>query len=821
MLNSINNWRISPMSDNILTNDASLSSEIKKILVVGDWVVDEHWVTGIHRSPTASRTGKAYYRSLHDEESTVQALCAAGQTASILNKAKRRQTERTLNQFCEIMGIGMWHHDDTDTLASMLEISNLKGKTPHRVSSPNITKTSSANLFNLGELLPTDSERRYPHGTTHVIRIYQNTGAKIELLQRIDWELPFPSNQRSWIKDENTLNDKELLKKFLNNKQVNAIVIKDICKGVVSSALVRWLASKYQNIPWFISSKAWQPDWFRELKNVDVRLLLIPQVAARRAVKNGKLSRWITRNGSASKGALDTMDGLIEEYFKKQNPSPLLVTLPSDSTILACYVNETNKKYGILQKDAKPQQLSIDVPMASVFFAALVTLILSDKERAVTNLLKSAFNFTQDWMEFESQRVEKPEDWDPRGKEPYLLLGSNVPENVKKYNPDVLVASYVNPNKNKYEDYGKWSDPFDWDQEKEEWKDAFSNYGIIKRKDKDGKERKYIELWRTMTEVDGYVCCVTSKRKVLQTLSEELISFRDIGKRRHKSFMLVASPGSGKTFLVKCLAGSFGFRYLPFNITQMFSKTDILDCFDTIVTTQSQNREEPMLVFVDEINAKLDSQFVYDTFLAPLEEGVYVRAGKTFHIDPCVWVFAGTERPLKKNVKDKKGVNDEENTDKSIKASDFESRLTIPPLSIKIDKYIDIIKRVQNEKDIVETRERLEKDQAELQKAKTEKVYLGVMLIRAFFPDVRWVSEKVLELFYAFNPDLEVRELGHFVKSFTDIQYCKVFTRNVSIKWLQDHKDKINDIENIKNWIENEVDNPQGDMVEIARYDDM
>jgi|WetSurMetagenome_2_1015567.scaffolds.fasta_scaffold30767_3 hypothetical protein len=40
-------------------------NRVKRILVVGDWIVDEHWVTGIHRSPTSSRTGQTHRRALH------------------------------------------------------------------------------------------------------------------------------------------------------------------------------------------------------------------------------------------------------------------------------------------------------------------------------------------------------------------------------------------------------------------------------------------------------------------------------------------------------------------------------------------------------------------------------------------------------------------------------------------------------------------------------------------------------------------------------------------------------------------------------------
>ncbi len=199
--------------------------------------------------------------------------------------------------------------------------------------------------------------------------------------------------------------------------------------------------------------------------------------------------------------------------------------------------------------------------------------------------------------------------------------------------------------------------------------------------------------------------------------------------------MLIASPGSGKTFLVRRLADAVKLRFLGFNITQMIGKSDLLDCFDTIVTNQAQNREQSLLVFVDEINAKLDSQHVYDTFLAPLEEHVYVRAGKTFHIDPCVWVFAGTERPMSQ-----KGAEH----DKSDKASDFESRLTLPPVDLKVGSASE--------------------DQV-------EKVYLGVSLLRKAFPDVRWVSKKVLQAFHSLPRDLEAREIKHFVESFVDIQY--------------------------------------------------
>src|SRR5712692_1388125 len=209
-----------------------------------------------------------------------------------------------------------------------------------------------------------------------------------------------------------------------------------------------------------------------------------------------------------------------------------------------------------------------------------------------------------------------------------------------------------------------------------------------------------------MAEVDDYVCLVESKRAALREIVRELQMFRDGRPRRHRSCLLIAPPGSGKTYLVSRLARSLHLRFLHFNITQMLSKHDILDCFDTIITTQFQSRAEGLLVFVDEVNAPLAGQEVYDAFLAPLESGVYVRAGKTFPIAPCAWVFAATKPP-------KAGT--------SSKVSDFVSRLTLEPVTLEVTGKED--------------------------DARLEKVYLGVALLRSEFPDVRRITEKVL---YAF-----------------------------------------------------------------------
>jgi hypothetical protein len=133
---------------------------------------------------------------------------------------------------------------------------------------------------------------------------------------------------------------------------------------------------------------------------------------------------------------------------------------------------------------------------------------------------------------------------------------------------------------------------------------------------------------------------------------------------------------------------------------------------------------------------------VYDAFLAPLESGRYVRGGKSFQIDHCVWIFAGTKHPKTESPR-------------SAKASDFLSRLTIrQPLELAIPVKSQGVARL-------------------------EKVYLGAALLQSEFSDVTKISQKVLRAFHDVSWDLEFRELQHFVRAFSHIQYSKVSSKNV------------------------------------------
>src|SRR5262249_39594060 len=137
----------------------------------------------------------------------------------------------------------------------------------------------------------------------------------------------------------------------------------------------------------------------------------------------------------------------------------------------------------------------------------------------------------------------------------------------------------------------------------------------------------------------------------------------------------------------------------------------------------------------------------------PLDEGFYVRGGKRFTVEPCVWIFAGTERPKRR-----------ENQPKSFKGSDFESRLSAEPFDL-----------------IVNTKE--PKTAMEVQ---IEDVYLRASLLHSLFADVKYVDRTVLNVFHRLPVGWKTRDLKQFVRSFTDIQDSMVLEKNIPFGWLNE-----------------------------------
>jgi len=730
----------------------------KNILVVGDWLVDEHWLTGIHRSSFSSRVGDAHYRALHDSDSVVTTFCGAGTPASLLYQLKDNDGKHRFN----IIGLGLWHEDDTDILKSMFEL-NHKTLSPYKLAHNALgTNVENVELHNLSAALPPGIKEKI--STTRIIRIYHSwssTSNKIRYY-RVDWEKDLSNTSLEYEDDA--------LKKILTEmktKAIDAIVIKDMYKGVISRKLIEALSDDTElcDVPWFVSSKVWQPEWLEELKKVNLKLLLIPQIAAQEAIKEAAreskkedaLNCWITHNGQPDSSVYSTIKSLYRQVENKKNKNNILfIVLPEGYSLIACNYRDQKDNLTeehlqnidhytvctddnlaknsdvVLQSIVNPSSSMPLTGMASILLPIVITKMINiDKIQDVKGdelrgLIEDSLLHTFGWSQDETTKIIE-------GKQ----IGLFMDENSKLKNKNALNFNFQE---------------LMFRDERKKWAIASINIGAIGFKEGNSNTTSYaIELWRATIEVGDYVCFDESKRKELRRLIDALKEFKRGERKHHAGCMLVAEPGSGKTFLARKLAKNIGLRFLQFNITQMLKTEDILNCFDEIETAQSQDREQPILVFVDEINAKMANAAVYGAFLAPLEDGVYIRNGKEFHIAPCFWLFSGTRHLISSDSKVSSDSKDSAE-DSTGKKSDFISRLSIGEIDLSIRSSRSF--RVEN-------------------------VYLGVSLIRQEFPDVRYVSKGVLKIFYYLPEGMGIRDMKHFVKLFSDIQYNKVIIKNV------------------------------------------
>ncbi|HSE18458.1 MAG TPA: hypothetical protein VLB46_15500 [Pyrinomonadaceae bacterium] len=697
----------------------SSSARNTHILVLGDWLVDEHWVVGKHRAASSSRTGHSHSRALHSENCSVRSLCGAGQVATVLYQAKLADTHPF-----QINGIGIWHRADTDILRHMLDPGFNIRRTPHRIacedpSQPVKPMDDSTRLFSL-----TPPDLGVMAGTTRIIRIYRHEGEMVDLDQRLDWELPLTESDFNKIRKSIA---KTLAPFKASGVSVQHILVKDLLKGVVSVELVRWLRELFPEAWWYVSSKAWRPTWFNELPKSCVRLLLVPQLAAHKAIDSGAIasSSWITGGGVPTQGALDAIDKLAEEF-----PSAKIVILPEGMRVLAR--DETN---GYVLPTAGAADTFPFTPMASVFYPALAAFLISTNYR-FGEALKNAIAFTATWEGIEARRTVDI-NWTPT---PEQML------HLRDYH---------------HQNLQPWRE-FSWDVVKQEWQEAFSDFGIVTVHGR-RKNTQEFQLWRAMTDIRDYVTCLPSKRRLILTLLRECRSLQkqELEDRRHRSFFVVDVPGSGKSFLMSCLEKSLNMTCLKFSITSLSKRDDLIGCFQTISAAQSERPGVPLMVFFDEMNGKIERRHIYDVFLEPLEDGTYVHNGRTFRLSPCLWIFAGTEAP-------------QVNRNASDKAQDFDSRLTQPVMFLSGSH--------DSQRKDSTSPQTTEQQKAE-SLGKLEQIYIGVSAIRQLYPDVTRISKKVLEAFSLINPEVGPRGIRRLVRSLEYVQYARVIGSNLPELW--------------------------------------
>jgi hypothetical protein len=742
----------------------------KNILVVGDWMIDEDWVLAPYRSFTSSAVGGAHFRVLTSVDEAHRTPGGAARTASILSRLTNGK-----NSLYKIHGRGLWRkyvenepvaNTRWDDFEQWLFLGTENDRNLKHDLEPMTVEIEEGGK----------KKKVQPMPAARVYRTYAWSSGEVVIRRRIDWiEEPKEDDKKDlfadWIGDENNI-----------PTDIDAVVIHDNGHGVITKKSLQKLTSNINliNKPWFVWSKFWILDKDKDkdkdikvaelLKEVDLRLLVVPRVRCEKYLIDNKIDRWLGKSGCPTRLASEQIKKLTR--IVKENNKLLVVLQPDDDNLFTAELYKTGIEKFVHRVVKKPDSEQPGC-FATLMFPYLVNELIRKPSAEFVDLsVDISCERAWDWMKKNTRRIKD--------------LG--IPEKKAEGNLDAINL-YVYPNEDKKEAVQKTNRPKKSEDVNRAWDRALENCGII------AENSKFIlELWRAQTEVDDYVCLDPYVRRHLRRLVNELRKFswlrkHEEGTNRSVSAMVYGRPGDGKTFLAKKLAEMFDMQFLPFNITQMVNKEDIFDCFHAIAAAQAANRKQPALIFVDEINGTLESQHVYDAFLAPLDEGVFIYKDKRFRLDPCIWIFAGTRVPgEKKQVQSKKlcrlfnPVIPNESGDDSDKGSDFLSRLTLKTPCILNSG----IERVKDDITIDEYFEPLIKNHNYLENlARTENVYLCTSFIGVEYPDVAYITEKALWTFYAIKPDTGLRDFQRFIRRCDGIRHSVVDSTHLYKDWLK------------------------------------
>jgi hypothetical protein len=731
----------------------SVKNLTKTVLVVGDWVVDENWTVSAHQSPTATEPLGSHFRSIVARDAAVFSFCGAGRVARALYWMNRfkpdGQIEPNRDHRLSIYGLGIWAIGNGPSLRSFFRPGSTEGSNPYQLPTEKMiggdkrpiipngdVDLTGIKLINLARFV--DTKSKVPLCTTRIYRVFRTSqDGRLDMVQRIDWELPAAEfnkhGYREWAITK-TEDVSQLLNREIGRVQIDAIVVKCLGKGVVSDTLVTLLKNRFPRADWFVSSKLGIPKWLKIIKRPGenrLKLLFLPQIPM---ANIEQVPEWFTNNGLITREA----EGYIKNELIAKDHATSVIINPRGLSIIALNHDE-NGRWLHTHFNSDYDRLTERIGKASLFFASLVANKLNGTPFEL-NIMR-ALEKTLKWRDNEELRLSK----------------GNTEVKETAYDTDFFKGK-ENELKSKWRLVNS-----DWETSEKSWEQSRKGLGIIKSPDSSGNNRYRFELWRGMSVIENYVALVETRRNAvlqLYNLARSFIKprFTQTDANSSVSCLLVDAPGRGKTVLVRSLAQKLGISYLPFNITEMVNREDIINSFDVIVTTQARERGKPVLVFVDEIDAQLSNGPVFDLFLAPLEDGVYMRGGNRFRIDPCIWIFAGTK--TLKSTKTKSSLDSDRR--KSTKDSDFVSRLTNGEILLT-----DTTQNLSSQAPQMNHLRRL------------ERVYVGVNMLQNRYRDLRYVTAEVLFYFYRVNPDVSMRKVRHFVDKIRDVEYAKVSRRNL------------------------------------------
>ena len=789
-------------------------------LIIGDWFIDENWLVTRQNLYRATAAGDSHYLSKHKSATErITNLCGAAALMEVLrrhfrsvetvhkgngttsdddaqanNQAPPEEAAGTAKtKGFDLVGYGVWHEKDEHLLKCFLcsNHPDIKYVNPYTAIGPidpgesNICPYSKLKEKKDGEngskqhecefkieLRNLAHESKEEVSTNRVIRVFEGTSrGRPHQLYRLDWERPVPEN----------LSYDELRRDIEQRRdRLMAVIIEDHANRVVTPTLIRKVIQALKDkkvdlkkLLWFIRTKSDNPTWMKELADEQISPELVVTDFKVADQKKGARRWWHGETLGCS--ALELLGELTGDVYymhcverhDRGFPAKSAAVYLDDNTVFA---KEDDTCY-LLPRPAGPRQ-PINMERTTIFNAALIaqrlTEYLEEKKRAADPGEKRPEGKFGHECWIARQCAYK---WTRNASEFWRT------ENLHLYGEyqDAINSAFRAPERREFvrTEIPVFTKSYKlmWN----EWNASFTNLGVVEVRKDDEQIDRVLQLWRGEGALANYVCAGGPKRDRINHLVGSIGHFlQDKNPKLPYSCLLISAPGWGKSYLASCLAKQFDMDCAAYSLAEMSDTRDVIECLADVASIQARS-DKKTLVFIDEINAKIEGNYAMSLLLSPLWGGTFVKDGKNHRLQPCVWVFASTARQYKLEGFDK--------------GSDFISRLNGPIIELdsmkaeargtRFRRILVSANRAQRTIRAIGIRPAYTRAVRNRSQLGTQQVYLMVSLLRSHWGPIGRIQYPVLKLFSEVKPKNGVRSLEIFSARFKEIQRGEIRKTNV------------------------------------------
>jgi bifunctional ADP-heptose synthase (sugar kinase/adenylyltransferase) len=560
-----------------MINSAETLEKHYEILVVGDFMIDRSWIVGSAGASTSQAHDNVLPQQRLELEKSDIRPGGAGLTVCAIQRTMKGNS-------CAITLLASWSKADSRVERMF----------------PNCNEDMPR--INLVRLPPKDESAVV---TTEKFRIYQKTSsAPLKLQARYDQDAKV--NTQWDLQPDIRLPSKPC-----------AVVITDFAKGVICEELWKFLLEKYQShsgLKWFIDSKlaTLGTSWFR-LPEGDVTIFPNRDEFVRWRNELLKNQEEDPINPKALRVRADIVKQvvardaplMIRKLSGKHSNVTLCIKLDSDGAILVEENEDQPNSAKLVSRSCHRSTSHLDIVGAGdVFLAGWVAGALTQNAVGASQArgyLESASDWAASWaaLEMESR-----------------IAGVSLPAPENMREPMEVYKGEFEPK----EDF---STP-------EQWTESYK-----KRRITDIAELQNISSINT-SELCGFVgdYMVTDINAGLQ-IKAMLEEMRErikypMSVSRPFNCLITAKSGTGKSFLAKEIAKELGTAFHELNASRLPTGHGMNR--ELAEVAQRFNRDVPLVLLLDEIDATPGSEPLFPLLLSPLWDGSIWHEGQLFQL---------------------------------------------------------------------------------------------------------------------------------------------------------------------------------------------